>query len=90
MLKPENKRSLKDAKSNIIAIFIKLFATSMVANNFLGLDTSFWTISNFFEFPFSEESTSKSEAVNENKATSAPEIKAEQISKRNKIITLII
>ena len=44
----------------------------------------------FLDSLFFEESVSKLVADNENKATSAPDIKAEQISKTNKTMILVI
>jgi hypothetical protein len=62
-----------------IAMLIKLFATKSVARSFLGFSKSFEII-----FPLelcSCNVSSTSFCDNENKATSAPEIKAEQNSK---------
>ena len=70
-----NKTSLIDANKIMIAMFIKLFATNMVANNFCGFCRSLETISIGLDFFSSSESMSN--RVRENKATSAPEIKAE-------------
>jgi len=68
-----------------MAIFIKLFATKIVAKSFLGFSKSLDIISIGFEF--SSELVSKSVWVNENKATSAPDINAEQSSsKKNNTI----
>ena len=64
-------------------MFIKLLATRMVANNLLGFASKFLTMSNRFESCFSDEGPLRSETDNENKATSEPEINAEQISKAN-------
>ena len=71
-----------------IAIFIKLLATNIVANSFLGLDNRFFTIIKLPGDSFSEDSSSKSVGVNEKNAISAPEIKAEQTNKINKTRTL--
>jgi hypothetical protein len=54
---------------------MKLFATKMVASNFFGRSNSFEMILN--AFGFSSKPLSISVRVNEKKATSAPEIKAE-------------
>ena len=61
-------------------MFIKLFATNMVANSFLGLSKSFIIILNVFGF--SSKPSSKSVLFNEKSATSAPEISAEHNSKK--------
>ena len=74
-----NKTSLIDANRIMIAMFIKLFATNMVANNFCGFCRSLETISIGLDFSSSSESISN--RVRENKATSAPEIKAEHSNK---------
>ena len=58
-----------------MAIFIKLFATKIVARSFLGFSNSLEIISRDLD-DLSE--SSKSNWVSENRATSAPEIKAEQ------------
>ena len=63
-----------------MAILTKLFATRSVAKSFLGFSKSSEII-----FPlelFSSTTSSISFCDNENKATSAPEIKAEQKSKK--------
>ena len=54
----------------------------------MGLDNRFFTIIKLPGDSFSEDSSSKSLAVNENNAISAPDIKAEQANKINKIRTL--
>jgi len=62
-----------------MAILIVLFATNMVANNFFGLSSNLMmTICFLLRFAGSN---SKSVGVRENKATSAPEIKAENNNK---------
>ena len=86
----ENKRSLSEANMSTIAIFIKLLATKMVASNFLGLVSSFFTINILLDNSSSEDSSSKSLADNEKKAISAPEINAEHNNKTNKTKTLIM
>ena len=58
---------------------IKLLATSIVASNFLGRSKSFEIIENAFGCSFIP--VSRSDFVNENKATSTPETNAEQNSK---------
>ena len=60
-------------------ILIKLLATRIVANSFLGRSNNFEITLNFFELLFNP--VSISDFVNEKKATSAPEINAEQSSK---------
>ena len=87
---PEKISSPKDANNNTIAIFIKLLATKIVANNFLGFDNSFFTIFKLLDSSLSEDSSSKSVAFNEKKDISAPEIKAEQINNMIIAIMLII
>jgi len=58
-----------------MAMFIKLLATNMVANSFLGRSKSLDKIS--MGFDFCSKPSSISFAFKENKATSAPEISAE-------------
>ena len=66
-------------------MFIKLFATKIVANSFCGFCRSSETIS--IELDFSSNSLSISDFDNENNATSEPEINAEHSSnKKNNII----
>jgi len=74
-LTPLNSCSLSEAKSKTIPIFIKLLATKIVANNFFGRCSRAIIVSSAFEGVFS--SGSKSDLLNENRATSAPEIRAE-------------
>lgn len=59
--------------------FIKLLATKIVANSFFGRSKSLEIILKVFGF--SSSPVSMSDLVNEKKATSAPEISAEQINK---------
>lgn len=76
-----NKTPPKKANKITIAILIKLLATKIVANSFLGRSKSFVIISMRLEFcsnPFSI-----SVLVRENKATSAPEISAEHNRRKN-------
>lgn len=40
---PSKNKGVIEAKSKIIAMFIRLFATRIVANNFFGSDKSFFT-----------------------------------------------
>ena len=77
---PEKISSPKDANNSTIAIFIKLFATKIVANSFLGFDNNFLTIAKFPVRCLSDDSSTKSVAFNEKKEISAPEINAEQIN----------
>src|SRR5690606_22131043 len=72
-----------------MAMFTKLFETKIVANNFFGLPNNRCTIASFFAMDFSR-FVSKSEGVNEKKATSDPEIRAEQASKITSITPLVI
>ena len=74
-LTPLNSCSLSEAKSKTIPIFIKLLATKMVANNFFGRRSRALIISSAFEGVFS--CGSKSDLLNEKRATSTPEIRAE-------------
>ena len=60
-----------------MAIFIKLFATKIDASNFFGCLRRSIMISKDFDLVFL--ASSKSFCVNEKRATSAPEIRAEQI-----------
>ena len=60
-----------------MAIFIKLLATNIVANNFFGCFKSSIIISN--DFDLLSFASSKSFCVSEKRATSAPDISAEQI-----------
>ena len=69
--------SPKELKSKTIAILIKLLATRIVANSFFGFSNNNLTRWRFL-LSFS---SSKSVGVNENKATSAPEMSAEQANK---------
>ena len=76
------------ANSKTIAILIKLFATNIVANNFLGRSKRLAIIciaADLFSKP-----SSILDLVKENKATSAPEIKAEQTSNIMSNTTLVI
>ena len=59
-------------------MFIKLLATNIVASNFFGRSKSLVIIEN--AVGFSSNPLLKSERVNEKKATSAPEIRPEQIN----------
>ena len=75
---PRNIRSLSAAKRITIPIFIKLLATKIVASNFFGRRKSVLMMSNAFELL---SCGSKSAFVREKRATSAPEISAEQHSR---------
>jgi hypothetical protein len=79
----------KEANNNTIAIFIRLFATNMVANNFLGFESNFSIKARRFEGP-SSSSDFKSEEDSEKNAISEPEIRAEKKSKTNNITMLVI
>jgi hypothetical protein len=68
-------------KSKTIPILMALFAINIVANNFLGLSKSFTTRAAFALVSFS--SSDKSVDERPKKATSAPEIKAEQQIKKS-------
>ena len=76
---PLNRRSLNAAKRITIPMFIKLLATKIVASNFFGRRKSEFIIFRAFEGLLS--SASKSTFVSEKRATSAPEIRAEQHNK---------
>ena len=78
LLNVPNNVSAKEANNKTIKIFIKLFVIKIVANNFLGFCNKFSTIFSSFLFL---ESSFKSVFESEKKATSVPEINAEQISK---------
>ena len=64
---------------------MKLFATKIVANNFFGDCKRFEIVLVDFKSSLSNESIC--DLVKENNATSAPDIKAEQNSRRKSIIT---
>ena len=85
---PSKTASLIEANNKTIAIFIKLLATNIVANNFFGRSKSDAIISMAGDL-FSKPS-SKLDLVSENKATSAPEINAEHNSKTTSTIILVI
>ena len=71
-----------------MAMLIKLLATKIVANNFFGRSSKEATIpiaADFFSMP-----SSIFAFVSENKATSAPEIKAEHTSSTKSNTTLVI
>ena len=77
-----------EANKMTMAILIKLFATRIDANNFFGCFKSSTIISN--DFDLLSFASSKSFCVSEKRATSAPDIKAEQIkSMSNPIIPVI-
>ena len=80
--------SPKKANNKTIAILIKLFATNMVASNFLGRSNSLAIIcmgTDLFSIP-----SLILDLVKENKATSAPDIKAEHTSNIISSTTLVI
>ena len=64
---PEKISSPKDANNSTIAIFIKLLATKIVANNFLGFDNNFLTITKFPDRCLSDDSSTKSVAFQRKK-----------------------
>src|SRR5690554_3036745 len=78
-----------ESKRRIMAILIKLLATRIVAKSFLGLSSRRSTMPNFFAVDFFSLS-SKSDEFKEKKATSAPEIRAEQARRTNNKIKLVI
>ena len=85
---PLNNVSLREANNITMAIFIKLFAINIVANNFFGCFKSSIIISN--EFDLLSFASSKSFCVSEKSATSAPDISAEQIkSTSNPMIPVV-
>ena len=68
-----------------MAIFIKLLATRMVANSFLGLESSLAII---LPTGVLEKSSSFTSVVeSEKKATSAPEIRAEHMRSNKRMLT---
>ena len=69
-----------------MAIFIKLFATNMVAKSFFGFSRS--DVIMLMLFVCSALAVSISDFVKENKATSTPEINAEQNSNTARAIKL--
>ena len=85
-MKLPNNVSAKEAKSNTIKIFIKLLVIKIVANNFLGFSSNVTTM--FFSFLLLE-SSFISFWFKEKKAISEPEIKAELIKSKIKIIPFI-
>lgn len=70
-----------------MAILIKLLDTRIVANNFFGLLSNLSTMAIFFEESLF---SSKSEGEREKKATSAPEMRAEQPRSTKNKIKLVI
>ena len=70
------------------AMFKKLFATSIVANNFFGLFNK--EIISVICFGCSSEALSISVFVRENNATSAPDIKAEHNNSKTSVTMLKI
>lgn len=83
-------KSVSPIKANkrTIAIFIKLFATKIVANSFLGRSNSLAMIciaAELFSMP-----SSTLDFVKENNATSAPDISAEHPRSTISNITLVI
>lgn len=74
-----NNVSPKKANNNTTAILIKLLATKIVASNFLGRSNKLDMVS--IAADCSLIPLSISDFVSEKKATSAPEIKAEQASR---------
>ena len=67
----------------IIATFTKLFDINIVANNFFGADKRLFTL--WWAFDSEELSVSFSDGLSEKKATSEPDIKAENKSRINNI-----
>ena len=67
-----------EANKITIAMLMKLFATNIEASNFLGFFKSSMIISKDFDLYFF--ASSKSFWLNEKRATSAPEIRAEPIN----------
>ena len=76
------------AKSSTIAIFIKLFATRIVASSFFGRSSSDAIICIADEF--SSSPLSMLDLVNEKSATSAPDIRAEHANSITSNIILVI
>jgi hypothetical protein len=85
---PSKNKGVIEAKSNIMAMFIRLFATRIVANNFLGSDKSFFTRAIRLEGDWSS-SVGKSVGDSEKKATSVPEIMAEHNNKTSNTPILV-
>ena len=79
-----NQLSLNVSNNRTMAMFIRLLAIKIVAKSFLGRFNNLWTISNFFEAALFS-SALKSVGVSEKKATSAPDINAEQSSKTTSV-----
>ena len=78
---PENKSSLKYANKITMPMLIKLLATNMVANNFFGRSKRLAII--WMRLDFASKPFSISVLENEKRATSAPEISAEQNKSKN-------
>ena len=76
-----------NANNKTMAIFIKLLATNIVASNFLGRSNNLAIIPILTDL--ASKPSSKLDLVKENKATSAPEIKAEQNNRTMSKTTLV-
>ena len=83
-----NRISLSEANNMTMAMFMKLLATSIEANNFFGCFNSSIMISKDFDVLFF--ASSKSFWVSEKRATSAPDISAEQIKSTSNPIAPVI
>ena len=77
----DKKVLLRIEKSKTMAMFMKLLATKIVANKRLGFFNNLITLVTSILFSVSLDS-SKDLICKEKKATSAPETRAEQISKK--------
>ena len=74
---PLRYKGLKEANNNTMAILIKLFATKMIASNRLGFAKSDRINESCFAFWFS--ASLRVALLREKKATSAPEMSAEEV-----------
>lgn len=74
---PLRYKGLKEANNNTIAILIKLFATKMIASNRFGFAKSDRINESCFAFWFS--ASLRVALLREKKATSAPEMSAEEV-----------
>ena len=86
---PSKNKSLSEANKSTIAILIRLFATRIVANSFLGFTNKLRMIFIFLD-PVLSSLVSRSGAVSEKNAFSAPEIMAEQPNKTTSTTILVM
>lgn len=86
---PSGKSALDKYEARIIIdTLIKLFAINIIANSSLGFSSKLSTVFEDLFFLFSIQSIST--GLNEKKATSAPDTKAERTSKKNRTIPVEI